>query len=110
VTADLRPPATVARRAAPSERAPERAEVVWQRALAVVGPASQSDRFLVALDLLRAAHHSPATMLHALTLGTSHLHAHPDDAVAREGVAVLQAAIAFLGVKPRAGEIPAAGR
>ena len=65
---------------------------------------------MVALDLLRAAHHSPATMVHALTLGRNHLHAHPDDALAREGVTVLEAAIAFLGAKPRASEIAVARR
>jgi hypothetical protein len=79
--------------------------MVWQLALTGDGRSAQHDRFAVALALLRAAHHSPATMLHALALGTSHVHAHPDDAVARRGVAVLEAAIAFLGVKPRAGEI-----
>jgi hypothetical protein len=83
--------------------------VVWQRALTVVGRPAQQDRFALALDLLRAAHHSPATMVHALTLGTNHLHAHPDDALAREGVAILEAAIAFLGVKPRTGDIATLG-
>jgi len=79
--------------------------VVWQRALTVVGPPARGDRFAVALDLLRAAHHSPATLVHALTLGRNHLYAHPDDARAREAVAILEAAIAFLGVKPRTGDI-----
>jgi hypothetical protein len=79
--------------------------VVWQRALTVVGRPPQQDRFAVALDLLRVAHHSPATLVHSLTLGRNHLYAHPDDALAREAVAVLEAAIAFLGVKPRTGDI-----
>ena len=79
--------------------------MVWQRALTVVGRSPQQDRFAVALDLLRVAHHSPATLLHALTLGSNHLHEHPDDALAREGLAVLEAAITFLGVKPRTGDI-----
>ena len=46
----------------------------------------------------------------ALTLGTSRLRTHPGDARARGGVAILDAAIAFLGVKPRASEIALADR
>ena len=84
--------------------------MVWQRALAVVGPAAPQDRSVVALDLLRAAHHSSATMVHALTLGTNRLHAHPDDALARDGVTVLKAAIALLGAEPRTGDIALAPR
>ncbi|HZQ84495.1 MAG TPA: hypothetical protein VFA83_06645 [Acidimicrobiales bacterium] len=114
MAADRTPAARAVRRAAswapPPGRPPERAQLVWQRALAAVGSSAEHDRFAVALDLLRAAHHSPATMLHALTLGTSRLRTHPGDARARGGVAVLDAAIAFLGVKPRAGEIALADR
>ena len=114
MAADLATAARAARRAAswaaPPGRPPERAQLVWQRALALGAPSAQHDRFAVALDLLRAAHHSPATMVHALTLGRSRLHAHPDDALARGGVTVLEAAIAFLGVKPRGGEIAVARR
>jgi hypothetical protein len=95
---------------APAGRPLERAQLVWQRALEVPGPPAQHDRFALALDLLRAAHHSPATMVHALTLGTNHLHAHPDDARARGGVAVLETAIAFLGARPRTGDIAAPRR
>ena len=84
--------------------------MVWQHALAAAGRAAQQDRFVLALDLLRAAHHSPATMVHAMTLGTSHLHAHPDDALAREGVTILETAIAFLGIKPRTDDIAVAQR
>jgi hypothetical protein len=89
VPADLAPAARAACRAvswaAPPGRPPERAQLVWQRALAGAGPSAPDGRFVVAHDLLRAAHHSPATMVHALPLGTNHLHAHPDDALAREG-------------------------
>ncbi len=87
----------------------EPAQVVWRRALELAPPAPH-DRFALALDLLRAAHHSPATMVHALTLGTNHLHAHPDDSRARRGVAILEAAIAFLGAKPRTRDIAVAPR
>jgi hypothetical protein len=91
----------------PSERAPERAQVVWRRALELVDPLAQHDRFALALDLLRAAHHDPATMAHALTLGRTHLRAHSEDATARAGVTILEAAIAFLGVRPRTGDVAA---
>ena len=88
----------------------ETAQLVWQRALEFAGHPVEQDRFTLALDLLRAAHHSPATMVHALTLGTTHLHAHLDDSSARGGVAILEAAIALLGAKPRTGDIAVAWR
>ena len=115
MAADLaRAPTAGHRRAAsrpvPAGQAPERAQLVWRRALALTGPPAQQDRFALALDLLRAAHRSRATIVHALTLGTSHPHTHPDDALAREGVTMLEPAIAFLGVKPRTGEITVARR
>jgi hypothetical protein len=115
VPADLaRAPRAAPRRAAflPAHagRPLERAQLVWQRALESASPPVAHDRFALALDLLRAAHHSPATLLHALTLGTAHLHAHPDDSRARGGVGVLEAAIACLGVKPGTGDIVAARR
>jgi hypothetical protein len=94
---------------APTGRAPERAQLVWRRALELAGPA-QHDRFARALELLRVAHHSPAIVVHALTVGTRHLHAHPEDAIAREGVTILEAAIAFLGVRPQPGDIAVARR
>lgn len=95
---------------APAGRPPERAQLVWQRALELAGAPSPHDRLGVALELLRAAHHGPATMSHALSLGRTQLHAHPDDATARAGVAVLAAAVAFLGVKPHADDIAGASR
>jgi len=57
------------------------------------------------LDLLRAAHHGSATMAHALNLGRTHLAAHPGDAPARGGVAVLEEAIAFVGIKSRTDDV-----
>lgn len=94
----------------PGARPPERSQLVWQHALEVVDPLAQDARFALALDLLRAAHHDPATMAHALTLGRTHLRAHPEDAVARGGARILEAAIAFLGVKPRTGDVAGPGR
>lgn len=95
---------------APARRPPERAQQVWQRALELAGPPSRHDRLGVALELLRAAHHGPATMTHALSLGRTRLHAHPDDARTRAGVAILEEAVAFLGVKPNADDIARASR
>lgn len=90
-------PATAAR--------PERAQIVWQRALELAGPRAFHDRFANALDLLRAAHHDPTTMAHALTLGHTELRRDGDNADARAAAEILEAAIVFLGVKPRTGDI-----
>jgi hypothetical protein len=100
----------VASRTAPAGRPPERAQLVWRRALKLAGPPSRHDRFGLALELLRAAHHGPATMAHALNLGRTRLHAHPEDDLARGGVAILEEAIAFLGIKPQANDIAGASR
>jgi hypothetical protein len=97
-------------RPTPAARPPERAQLVWGRALELAEAWEQDDRFAHALSLLRAAHHDPATMAHALTLGRTHLRAHAGDAVARRGARILEAAIAFLGVKPRTGDLWRAGR
>jgi hypothetical protein len=86
-------------------RRPERAQLVWRRALELAEPGPQHDRFADALSLLRAAHHDPATMAHALTLGRTHLRARAGDPVACRGAGILEAAIAFLGVKPRRGDL-----
>lgn len=81
--------------------------MVWRRALELSAPVPEHERFAPALDLLRAAHHDPATMAHALSLGRTHVRAHCDDAAARGGVTILEAAIAFLGVRPGAGDVSA---
>ena len=91
-------------------RPPERAQLVWGRALELADPGAQHDRFADALALLRAADHDPATMAHALTLGRTHLRAHAGDALARRGARILEATIAFLGVRPRTGELARAQR
>ena len=100
----------VASRPAPAGPPQEGAQLVWRRALDSADPSAQHDQPALALELLRAAHHDPATMAHALNLGRTHLHAHPEDALARGGVTILDAAIAFLGIKPRAGDIAVARR
>ena len=89
----------------PGSRPPERAQLVWRRALQLADPPARHDRFALALHLLRAAHHDPTTMAHALTLGRTHLRAHADAAAARKGATILEAAIAFLGVKRSTGDI-----
>jgi hypothetical protein len=108
VPADTTPRTATERthRAKPATRPPERAQEVWLRALQLAGPRAVHDRFNNALDLLRAAHHDPATMAHALALGRGRLRDATDDELARTAAGILEAAIAFLGVKPRTG-VPA---
>ena len=88
-----------------TERLPELAQVVWHRALALARTGTGNDPFEVALDLLRTAQHQPGVMAHALTLSRTQIDSHPDDERARTGAEILQAAIAFLGIKPRPGDI-----
>ncbi len=83
----------------------ERAQVVWERARELADPTAQHDQFAVALELLRAAHHDPTAMSHALALGQTSVSADGDDAKARGGVKILERAIAFLGVKPSSGTV-----
>jgi hypothetical protein len=88
----------------------ERAPFVWSRALELAGPAEREDLFRLALQLLRSAHHDPATMRHALALGRSWTRLHPADASAASAVGLLERAIAFLGVKPRDDEVGGGGQ
>lgn len=88
----------------------ERAQLVWRRALELADPVAPGDRFVLAMDLLRAAHHDAATMTHALSIGRTRLHAHPGDASALGGVKVLKAAIVLLGVRPRTDDVGARKR
>jgi hypothetical protein len=94
----------------PTERPPEWAQLVWRHALELANSLEQHDQFALTLDLLRAAHYDPTTMAHALTLGRTHLRADADDAIARAGERILEAAIAFLGVKPRTDDVARPGR
>ncbi len=88
----------------------ERAQLVWRRALELADPLAQRDQFAIALDLVRAAYNDPAIMAHALTLGRTYLRAHADDAFALGGARILEAAITFVGVEPRAGDVSGPGR
>src|SRR5213080_1541065 len=89
----------------PGTRPPELAQLVWRRALALVEPGAAHDHLEVAHDLLQVARHNSTVMAHAFTLGRTHLRAHSDDGRARAAAKILQAAITFLGVKPRRNEI-----
>src|SRR5580704_2178495 len=64
----------------------ERAPFVWSRAVELAGPSEREDLFRLALELLRSAHHDPATMRHALALGRSWTRLHPSDAAAASAV------------------------
>jgi hypothetical protein len=88
----------------------ERAPFVWSRALELAGPAQREDLFRLALELLRSAHHDPATMRHALALGRSWTRQHPADASAASAVGLLERTITFLGVKPRDDEVGGVGQ
>jgi hypothetical protein len=90
----------------PLARPLEPAQLVWRLARTIGERRTLNDPFADALGLLRSARHRPAVMTHALTLGRTHLRAHPRDADARAGATILEAAIAYLGVKPRAGDVP----
>lgn len=102
------------RRAAPTAiaaaRPLERAQLVWLRALELTDTEAHRDGFALALDLLRTAHHDPATVAHAATLGRTHLRINPHDAAARAGTGILETAITFLGVRPRAGDVTSPAR
>ena len=74
-----------AARPAPAKSGQEPAQRVWRHALELIDPLAQHDRFALALDLLRSAHH---------------------DTAAVGAIAILEEAITFLGVKPRPGDVP----
>jgi hypothetical protein len=87
----------------------ERAQLVWQRAVHLADSAGGGDGFLVALDLLRTAHHGPSTMLHALKLGRARRRDRPEDPILRDAVRLLTRATTWLGSRPTAGEIGRSG-
>jgi hypothetical protein len=87
----------------------ERAQLVWQRAVHLADSAGEGDDFLVALDLLRTAHHDPSTMLHALMLGRAGHRDQPEDPALRDAVRLLARAATWLGSRPTAGEIGRSG-
>jgi hypothetical protein len=98
---------TVAARKEPGPDAShqERAPLVWSRALELAGPSEHEDLFRLALELLRSAHHDPATMRHALALGRSWTASHPADTTGSPAVGLLERTITFLGVRPREDEV-----
>jgi hypothetical protein len=82
-----------------SRRPPERAQLVWRRAVALTGQGGPAHPHAIALDLLAAAHHDPDTMAHALTIGRTHVEAHPGDAMAQSAAGLLRAAVQLLGAR-----------
>lgn len=87
----------------------ERAELICDRSgemAALVGP---DDVGHVAIELLRAADHDETTLTHALGIGRSRVRREPTDASARRGVRLLEAVVAFLGVKLRDDEVASSG-
>jgi hypothetical protein len=88
----------------------ERAPLVWARALELAGPSEREDLFRLALELLRSAHHDPATMRHALALGRSWTRLHPDDMTGSLAIGLLERTITFLGVRPREDEVGGVGQ
>jgi hypothetical protein len=84
----------------PSLLPPARAGLIWARALERAGPFNRHELLATVLDLLRAAHHDPADLSHALALGHNDRRARPDDSTVRAGLALLEETLAFLGVKP----------
>jgi hypothetical protein len=79
------------------------AQRLWNCATKVSAPLDRHDALAVVLELLREARHEVAPVSHALTLGRSHARAHPSDPGAKRGVLMLEQALTFLGVEPRAG-------
>ncbi|HZT68063.1 MAG TPA: hypothetical protein VFA11_19930 [Acidimicrobiales bacterium] len=88
-----------------SPRPPERAQVVWQRAVELAALPNGQSPPEVALDLLRAAQRDASTMAHAMALGRTRLLADGGDADVAGGVDVLERAIRFLGTRPRTGDV-----
>lgn len=94
------------RPASPAAARPlERAQLVWQRAVTLSRPDQERDRFVVMLDLLRAAHHGPSTMLHALALGRAHEREAPTDVATRDAVRLLSRTITWFGTRTEKGEV-----
>ena len=86
----------------------ERAQLVWQRALALSTSERDTERFGTVLDLLRAAHHGPSTMLHALALGREQQRVTPGDVHTRDAIRVLARTTEWLGKRTDEHEVGAA--
>ena len=80
------------------------AQLVWRHATEAPDDLDQHDVLAVVLDLLRIARHDVSTMLHALTLGRTRLRESPADLVAGRATLLLEQAITFMGIEPRAGD------
>lgn len=78
---------------------------MWQRSLELAGAGEQLNLPSQALALLRAAHHDPDTMTHALGLGRSQARHASSDQTTRRGVRLLESTITYLGVKAQPNEI-----
>jgi hypothetical protein len=87
----------------------ERAEMICDRSGELATLVAPYDVGNVAIDLLRAADHDETTLTHALDIGRSRMRREPADDATRRGVLLLEAVIAFLGVKPRADEVASSG-
>jgi hypothetical protein len=82
----------------------ERAELICDRSEELATRVGPSDLGSMAIDLLRAAEHDETTLRHALRIGRSRVERKPADKAASRGVGLLEAVIAFLGIRPRADE------
>jgi hypothetical protein len=96
---------TAARHAGATVRPLERAQVVWQRAFALSTAPWDDEGFGTVLDLLRAAHHGPSTMLHALALGREQQRAAPRDLHIQRAVRLLARTVEWLGKRTEENEV-----
>ncbi len=101
---DVTPPAPV-EAAAPSWPGPrgereEHAQRVARRSIDLAGRSGGDEIGEVALELMRAGNHDPATLQHALTLCRSLSRDDPSDEGLRRAIRLLQRVTTFLGVPP----------
>jgi hypothetical protein len=87
----------------------ERAQLVWQKAITLSATDRGKEPFGTILILLRAAHHGPSTMLHALALGREQQRIAPGDPKVRDAVRLLSRTVEWLGKRTDEGEVGAAG-
>jgi hypothetical protein len=83
----------------------ERAQLVWRRAVALSTSERDDERFGMVLDLLRAAHYGPSTMLHALALGREQQRISPGDVHTRDAMRLLARTTEWLGKPTDQGEV-----
>lgn len=101
---DLIPPvpvdAAVASWFAPSGGREERAQLVARRSIDLATRPGDDEIGEVALELMRAGNHDPATLQHALTLCRSLSRDDPTDQGLKRAIRLLQQVTTFLGVPP----------